>query len=93
MSRGRLSFRESDVACDDVRPARRFVVNGGTERRHVSEDLELIGVGRLELVGALPAHAVVLIGSIARSALFGFSDPPCGIGSGVRRRLHSHAVM
>lgn len=49
IKRGLSSLPEKGfyVACDDVRPARRFVVNGGTERRHVSEGLELIGVADL----------------------------------------------
>jgi uncharacterized protein len=38
------------VACEDLKPARRFVVNSGSERRPVSKDLEAIGVGELALV-------------------------------------------
>lgn len=38
------------VACEDLKPARRFVVNSGSERRPVSKDLEVIGVRELALV-------------------------------------------
>jgi len=42
------------VACEDLKPARRFVVNSGSERRPVSKDLEVIGVRELALMlGAL----------------------------------------
>jgi hypothetical protein len=35
------------VACEDLRPARRFVVNSGTGREEVGEGLEAVGVGGL----------------------------------------------
>jgi hypothetical protein len=38
------------VACEDLKPARRFVVNSGTERRAVSEDLEVVGLRKLALM-------------------------------------------
>jgi len=38
------------VACEDLKPARRFVVNSGSERRPVSKDLEVIGVRDLALM-------------------------------------------
>ena len=38
------------MACEDLKPARRFVVNSGSERRPVSKDLEVIGVRELALM-------------------------------------------
>jgi predicted AAA+ superfamily ATPase len=38
------------VACEDLKPARRFVVNSGSERRPVSKDLEVIGVRELAVM-------------------------------------------
>ncbi len=38
-------------ACEDLKPAKRFVVHGGTERFPISDDIEAIGVG--ELAGML----------------------------------------
>ena len=38
-------------ACEDLKPAKRFVVHGGTERFPISDDVEAIGVG--ELAGML----------------------------------------
>jgi predicted AAA+ superfamily ATPase len=35
------------IACDDLKPARRFVVNSGTERYRVNADTEAIGVREL----------------------------------------------
>lgn len=35
------------IACGDLRPSRRFVVNAGQERYPLSPDLEAIGVGGL----------------------------------------------
>jgi predicted AAA+ superfamily ATPase len=34
-------------ACEDLKPARRFVVNSGTDRYPISEEVEAIGVGEL----------------------------------------------
>jgi uncharacterized protein len=41
------------IACDDLKPARRFIVNSGTERGRVSAELESIGLR--ELTGTLAA--------------------------------------
>jgi predicted AAA+ superfamily ATPase len=38
------------AACEDLKPARRFVVNSGSERRAVSEDLEVLGLRELALM-------------------------------------------
>jgi len=35
------------VACQDLKPARRLVVNSGSERRKISEDTEMIGLQEL----------------------------------------------
>ena len=35
------------IACDDVKPARRFVVNSGSERRAVGKNIEAIGLREL----------------------------------------------
>ena len=35
------------IACDDVQPDRRFVVNSGTERYAISDGVEAIGIGEL----------------------------------------------
>ncbi|MGA3025088.1 MAG: ATP-binding protein [Bryobacteraceae bacterium] len=35
------------IACEDLKPARRFVVNSGNERRAVNKDLEVIGLPEL----------------------------------------------
>jgi predicted AAA+ superfamily ATPase len=49
IKRGLSSLPEKGfyVACEDVQPTKRFVVNGGTEQRWVSEDLELVSVTEL----------------------------------------------
>ena len=39
-------------ACDDVKPARRFVVNSGNERYPLGQDVEAIG---LELLASILA--------------------------------------
>jgi len=42
------------IACDDLRPNRRFVVNAGEDRYPLSPELEAIGVGGLATeLGAL----------------------------------------
>jgi hypothetical protein len=42
------------IACDDLKPARRFVVNSGTERYQVDAHTEAIGVrGLAETLAAL----------------------------------------
>jgi hypothetical protein len=42
------------IACDDLKPARRFVVNSGTERRAIDRHTEVIGLHELaEMVGKL----------------------------------------
>ena len=35
------------LACEDLTPTRRFIVNSGAERRAVSADLEVIGLAEL----------------------------------------------
>ena len=35
------------IACDDLKPSRRFVVNSGQERYPIAEDVEAIGVREL----------------------------------------------
>ena len=42
------------IACDDLKPARRFVVNSGTERYQVNADTEAIGLrGLAEILATL----------------------------------------
>jgi hypothetical protein len=42
------------IACEDLKPARRFVVNSGSERRAVNKDMEVIGLLELaEMLGGL----------------------------------------
>ena len=42
------------IACEDLKPARRFVVNSGTERRAIDKQTEVIGLHQLaEIVGKL----------------------------------------
>jgi hypothetical protein len=38
------------VACEDLKPVRRFVVNSGSERRAVSKDFEVVGLRELALM-------------------------------------------
>ncbi len=35
------------IACDDVKPAKRFVVNSGIERYAISKGVEAIGLGEM----------------------------------------------
>lgn len=42
------------IACEDLKPAKRFLVNAGTERYPIREDVDVIGLrGMLELLAAL----------------------------------------
>lgn len=52
ITRGRTGVPEKGfhIACGDVKPARRFVVNAGTERYPVGDDVEAIGVAQLATV-------------------------------------------
>jgi len=45
------------IACDDLKPARRFVVNSGTERYRVDAHTEAIGVRELAETLAATAAA------------------------------------
>ncbi|MDP9054125.1 MAG: ATPase, partial [Acidobacteriota bacterium] len=42
------------IACEDLKPARRFVVNSGAERYKISADTEAVGLRELaEILAAL----------------------------------------
>ena len=56
ITRGPSSLPEKGfhIACDDVKPTRRFVVNSGNERYAISKGLEAIGVAEMaEILSAL----------------------------------------
>jgi hypothetical protein len=38
------NVEDTHVACEDVKPSRRFVVNSGNERYRISESVEAIGL-------------------------------------------------
>ncbi|BDC53134.1 ATPase [Bryobacterales bacterium F-183] len=58
------------IACDDVEPDRRFLVNSGTERRDIGQGIELIGLAELcSMVGALRQPKTVVKAKKKRGAV------------------------